>query len=652
MNEPPAPDEPAVTSARPKTPEGGVRRENAAGDDLLPAAETNTSAARPEEPTSDGRVDGRALGSGRGLPAGRVEKPVGEGVRHEGDPVGVKGRHEKARSLTGGGGRHESTRGAAGMFAGTGRLVRLALRRDRVQLPVWLLALTGVVAASASSIQGLYQTEQERLAYAMSNAGSAVSRVFNGAVADPSVGSITATETYGFTAVLVALMSIMAVVRHTRQNEETGRAELVGAAVVGRYAMLTAALVVAVLANAVLALLMAGTLVAIGLPAAGSAGFGLALGGAGIAFAGVAAVTAQLSESARGANGLAGAMLGLAFLVRGIGDMLGEPTPDGTSVTSLWPSWLSPVGWGQQLHPYAGGRWWVLALYPVFFAALVWTAYRLTDHRDVGTGMMPVRRGPAVASRTLLSPLGLAWRLQRGVLLGWSVGVAIMAVTMGSLGREAEELLATSDELKEYFAQIGGGGANMVDAYFAAFMGIFGIVIAGYTVQALLRIRAEETGPLEAVLATAVSRPRWMLSHITCAMLGTVALLLLLGLGTALSHGMASGDFSQTLELLGAALAQAPAALVLAGLVVLTLGALPRWAVALSWTALVACLLISQLGPLLELPQPVMNVSPFSHVPYLPVADPAATPLVALLAVAAALTGLGIGAFRRRDLAL
>ena len=58
---------------------------------------------------------------------------------------------------------------------------------------------------------------------------------------------------YSLLAVLAALMSALAVVRHTRQNEETGRAELVGAAVVGRYAGLAAALIVTVGANIVLA---------------------------------------------------------------------------------------------------------------------------------------------------------------------------------------------------------------------------------------------------------------------------------------------------------------------------------------------------------------------------------------------------------------
>ena len=537
-------------------------------------------------------------------------------------------------------------------FTGTLRLARLAARRDRVQLPVWVLALTGVVAASASSIQSLYQTEQERLSYAMSNAGSAVARVFNGPVADPTAGSITMTETFSFTAVLVALMSSMAVVRHTRQNEETGRAELIGAAVVGRHAMLTAALLVVVAANAVLALLIGGVFLALGLPAAGSLGAGAAFGAVGAAFAAVAAVTAQIAQTARGANGLAGAVLGAAFLLRALGDGLARPAGDGVTVESRWPSWLSPLGWGQQLQPFAGGRWWVFGLFAALLAAGVWTAYRLTDHRDVGTGMLPVRRGPATAARTLLSPLGLAWRLQRGVLLGWAVGVLLMAVSMGPLGEEAEELLATSEELKQYFAQLGGGGAALLDAFFAAVMGMFGIAVAGYTVQALLRIRTEETGPLEAVLATAVSRPRWILGHILCAVAGTAALLLLTGAGVGVSYGLASGETGRTGELIVAALAQLPATLAVAGAVVAILGVLPRRAIALSWSILIACLLISQLGPVLELPQAVMNVSPFTHVPFLPVADLAVTPLAALLTVGAALTAGGIAAFRRRDLAL
>ncbi|GAA2111459.1 ABC transporter permease [Actinomadura alba] len=535
-------------------------------------------------------------------------------------------------------------------FAGTLTLTRLALRRDRIQLPVWLVGLIAMAMATASSVTGLYDTAQERAAYARTNVTSVVSRVFNGAVTDPGIGAITMVETFGLLAVLTALMSTMAVVRHTRQNEETGRAEMVGAAVVGRYAGLTSALIVAVGANVVLAVLFASALLANDLPAEGSLAAGAALGAVGVAFAGIAAVTAQVSESARGANGLAGSCVGLAYLFRAAGDGLAEPGPSGMAAESAWPSWLSPIGWGQRIGPFHDDDWWILAVYAAFFAGLVAVAFVLTAHRDVGTGMMPVRSGPATASRGLLSSVGLAWRLQRGVLIGWAAGMAVMGAAFGAVGHDAEEMLGGSDDLTDLIGRLGGGG-SLIDVYFSAMMGILGTVIAGYTVQALLRMRAEETGPLESVLATAVSRPRWMSGHIACAVLGTVVLLLLTGLSTGLAYGIATGTMSDLPGLMAAALVQAPATLALAGFVIVMLGLLPRWSVALSWAGLTVCLVIKQIGPILELPQAVMNISPFSHVPALPAGDVTVVPIVVLLSAAIALGALGLRAFRRRDLA-
>jgi ABC-2 type transport system permease protein len=60
--------------------------------------------------------------------------------------------------------------------------------------------------------------------------------------------------------------------------------------------------------------------------------------------------------------------------------------------------------------------------------------------------------------------------------------------------------------------------------------------------------------------------------------------------------------------------------------------------------------LVSVLGPLLGLPDWVLELSPFEHVPQLPADDFRAGPLLALCAVAAALTAVGMLAFRRRDL--
>jgi ABC-2 type transport system permease protein len=540
------------------------------------------------------------------------------------------------------------------VFTGTGRLLRLALRRDRILLPVWVVVLVGLLAGIASTLTALYASEAERVAAAAFTAATAAARIFDGPASGTSIGAMTMVEAYGVLAILTALMSAQAVVRHTRQDEETGRAELLGAAVVGHYARLTAALSVAFLANLALAAGMTLVLVGYGLPASGSIVSGAAFGAVGVTFAAIAAVTAQVAQSQRAANGLAGAILGVAFLLRAIGDVLGEVAPSGVELISAWPSWLSPIGWGQQVRPFHQDNLDVFVLFGLLTLVLIGIAFVLTEHRDVGSGMLPQRPGPAEAGVGLRSPLGLAWRLQRGVLLAWAVGITVMAVAFGSVGDSVDEILTSNEQLQQAMGALSADGA-LRDLFFVFMMGFVGLAATGFTVQALLRARAEEVdGRLEPLLATPVSRHRWLAGHVGIAVAGTVTLFCLAGLGAGLSYGVATGgDFGTGLRGMGgAALAQAPAALALGGFVVAAFALLPRWAIVLGWGALAASLVMGQLGAMLDLPQAVLNISPFTHVPLVPAEPFTLLPVVLLLGAATLLGGLAFAVFRRRDLSI
>jgi ABC-2 type transport system permease protein len=544
-----------------------------------------------------------------------------------------------------------ATIGNGSELTGTLRLLRLAARRDRVLLPAWLLALSVLLAASVASVVGLYGTAAEREQYALVAATNVIARAFDGPMAGTALGAIVMTETFGLLAVLVGIMSVQAVVRHTRLEEETGRAELIGSAVVGRHAPLTAALVLTFSANAIAGALTAAILVASDLPVAGSILAALLLMGVGWSFAGVAAITAQVSSSARGANGLGGAVVGLAFFLRALGDSLGEVTGSGVEVTSAWPSWLSPIGWGQQGRAFGGDRWGILALFAAFVLVAVVTAFALRQHRDVGVGMRPVRAGPSGASARLRSPLGLAWRLQRGPVIGWTAGLVAGALAFGAIGDEVEALVETSDELAELFAQLGDSGV-LVDLYIVFMMGLLAVAVGAFAVQGVLRLRTEElAGRAEPLLATAVSRRRWVASHLAVAMIGSAAMLLAVGLAGGTAYGLATGEWGTRFgEWVLAAVVGIPAVLVLAGLVVAAVGLVPRWAAVIGWSALGISLVMGQLGALLELPQWVLNLSPFTHVPPVPAEQLEVLPIAWLLALAVALTTLGLVAFRRRDL--
>ncbi|MFJ2085922.1 ABC transporter permease [Micromonospora chokoriensis] len=535
-------------------------------------------------------------------------------------------------------------------LTGTALLARLVLRRDRVRLAIWVLGTPLLGYALAGSVAGIYPDETARQGYATTSASSLVARAFNGPIAGTDLGAVVVAETYVTLALIVALLSTFAVTRHTRQNEETGRAELLGASAVGRYAPLTAALLVIVAANTLAAVLLVFALVGAGLPLAGSVAAAGAIGGVGVAFTAIAAVTAQLSVTSRGANALAAATVGISFVLRAAGDVLGEQSADGTRVQSAWPSWISPLGWGNQVRAFGGERWWVLALPVALLLAGVAVAYALAERRDQGAGLIAPRRGPASAAPRLLSPAGLAWRMQRGTLLGWAVGLAVLGFSMGIAADEFNAMIDQNPAAAEAINAMGGGGV-LVDAYLAAMLGLFALTIGAYVVQALLRVRGDEAdGVLEAVLATAVSRTRWLGTQVLAATLGAVALLLLAGLTTGLGYGLVTDDpLGQALDLGGAALLRLPALLVVAGVVTTLFGLLPRWSVVLSWTVLLVFLLLGQLGAVLKLPQAALDLSPYTHVPSVPAVDPEALPLVVLTAVAAALLAVGVTAFRRRD---
>ncbi|MBC6463496.1 anibiotic ABC transporter, partial [Actinomadura sp. HBU206391] len=357
-------------------------------------------------------------------------------------------------------------------YTGTARLIRLALRRDRVQLPIWIVSNVILLAVTIPSTNQRYPTEADRIQVLRTAVDTPTLIVFRAAPTGSSTGTMAMFQILAGLAVVAAFMSTLAVVRHTRQNEETGRAEMLGATVIGRHAALTAALAVTAGANAVLAVLLGFTLLGNGEAAAGSFAAGAAVGLTGMAFAAVAAGAAQITQSARAANGIAAVVVGAAYVVRGAGDALGEVQANGYTMVSAWPTWLSPIGWTTEVRPFAGDRWWVLALPLALIAAGIGTAFALTLRRDVGMGMVAARPGPAAAVPRLLSPLGLAWRLQRGTLYGWAVAVTLTGLCVGSLGNSFAKDL-TGDDLPEGATNTinslsSGDDGNLVDSFNAA----------------------------------------------------------------------------------------------------------------------------------------------------------------------------------------
>ncbi|MFE5025501.1 ABC transporter permease [Streptomyces sp. NPDC056656] len=521
---------------------------------------------------------------------------------------------------------------SARQLAGTGTLLRLALRRDRVMIPVWVAVVLMMVVSMPGSLKSVYSTAAERADLAQSMVTNSSMRALYGPVFADSIGGLTAWRIGVYGGLFAAIMSLLIVVRHTRDEEESGRQELVSSAMVGRRAPLTAALLAALVANAATALLIAGGLASQG--GGGALALGLAIAASGMVFAALAAIVAQLTESARLAKGLTSAVLGLAFVLRAAGD-------SGTADSSSVLTWLSPLGWLENTRAFADERWWVLLLFVAGVAAQSVVAYGLAGRRDIGMSFLPSRPGPAEGR--LGTAGALAWRLQRGTVFGWSAGYLVAGIAFGGMTQGATDLVGDNRKTRDIIERM-GGQSGVTDAFLATMVGMLGMVAALYIVSSVLRLSGEETSQrAEPVLAAAVGRLRWAAGHLVIAFGGAALIMVLGGLGLGIGYGRNLGP------VLGACLTQLAAIWVIGGLAVLLFGVLPRAAVA-AWAVAGIALLIGWIGPAFDLPRPVMNLSPFGHLPKLPGGEMAWTPVLTLTAIAVVFVGAGLTGLRRRDL--
>ena len=524
-------------------------------------------------------------------------------------------------------------------FTGTFGLLRLYLRRDRIVLPLWVLLLSLPLASVyIGSVESVYPTAAQRAAFVASIMASPAQRALYGNVYNDSVGAVGIWKA-GVLHALIAVAVILTVIRHTRAEEETGRTELLDSTAVGRYASLTAAMILTFGASVAIGLIGAAGLLTTDVPPSGSVAFGLALAGSGLVFSAVGAVAAQLSTTARTARGLAFGALGVAFALRAVGDA-------STGILS----WFSPLGWSLEVRPYAGERWWVLLLHMAATVVLTFTAYLLLRRRDIGGGMISDRPGAPAAAATLNGTFSLAWRLQRGALVAWTIGLWLYALLIGSVVDDIGGALGDTGKIRDIVNRLGGSEA-LEDSFITILFSFLAVTAAAMAISSTLRLYQEEsTLRGETVLAGAVGRIRWAASHIVVAVAGTTVAMLGAGVVAGLTYGIAGGDVGGKLPaVIAVAALQLPAIWMLSAITIALFGLVPRFT-PVAWGVLVAFVALYLLGSIAGLPHWLVNLQPFTHAQRTPGQPFDAAPVIWLLLIDTALLVVGLLAFRRRDL--
>ena len=514
---------------------------------------------------------------------------------------------------------------------------------------VWGYVFGALIASSAVSYTRIYKTQAARDALAAAyGANKATSALFGPAPQLQTVAGFTAFKISMTLMLLGAVWGLLTSTRLLRGEEDGGRWELLLAGQTTRRRAAAQALAGLGVGVGVLWGLTAILTVVVGLDssvkiAAGPAlYFALAMAAAAVMFLAVGALASQLASSRRRAASYAAWFLGASYAVRMIADA-------GVGLHGL--IWASPLGWVEELRPFAAPQ--PLALLPVaaFTAALATAAVRLAGARDVGAGILNDRARSAPRLRLLSGPAGLAIRLVRPTAGGWWTAIALSALLFGLIARSAGSTISGSSA-QDVLARLGASGSG-TDAVLGVCFLVLAVLIAFAGAGQVTAARAEEASQrLDHLLAGPVSRSRWLGGRVLVALVVLLAGGVLAGacgwLGAASQH---SGTSLGTLLVAGLNLV--PPAVAIGGIGVLAFGAWPRRTGAVVYTVLTWSLLadiVGGFGGSGLASRLLLDSSVFHQMASAPAASPNWTANGVMVAVGVACALLGAGAFSRRDL--
>jgi ABC-2 type transport system permease protein len=354
-------------------------------------------------------------------------------------------------------------------------------------------------------------------------------------------------------------------------------------------------------------------------------------------FLAVGAVCSQLAATRRRAAAMAAALFGVAYLLRVVAY---------SGTTLRWVRWASPLGWADELRPLTGSH--PLLLIPIAVTIAVLTALTivLAGRRDLGASVLPAHDTAAARTRLLTSPLGLAVRLSRGAVLGWSAGLAAGGFIMGVIIKGTEQLWA--NQSGSIFARLAGttGGAIFLGIIFLLFAGLITMAAAA---QVAATREEEAEGYLDHLLARPVTRASWLAGRFAVAAAG----LAIAGAATGLftwAGAAATGASLSLATLLAAGVNIVPAGIFVLGVGTLVHGLAPRFTVVAAYGLVAWSFLLEIVGASLGLSHWLLDTSVLHHVARAPAAPVQwnMAAIVAAIGIAAALAGAL--AFTRRDL--
>ncbi|MCF7924293.1 MAG: ABC-2 transporter permease [Candidatus Izimaplasma sp.] len=526
-------------------------------------------------------------------------------------------------------------------FSNTKKLTIFFLKRDRIKIPIWILSITALTLIVAGALPNLFSDLEDLQAIAIMMENPAMVSMFGPAygVENYDYGAVMANMMIIMTAVIVGVMAIMIVASHTRGDEEEGRLEMIRSLPVGRAATLAATFISMFITFLALALINGFGLYILNIESMdfnGSMLYGFGIGMIGFMFSAITAVFAQLTQNHRGTLGYSFAILGIGYVVRGIGDISFEPL-----------AWITPLKWMSYTQVYVNDIWWPILLIILVSILLYGLAFYLSSIRDLDAGFIQAKAGKDKASKYFKSPLALAIKISKTMIIGWLIALFILGASYGSIFGDVEYFLETNDMYQQLLPNI--SGVSLTEQFLSVIIIVCSIAATIPGLLAIIKLNSEEKKKrMEVIISTPTSRHMIIIQYLVFAMILTLISLLITGFGLWVAiYSVMDNPIALGVVIKGIII-YLPASFIMIGLSAILIGYLPKFT-SITWYYLVIAFFFVYLGSLLQLPEWMINISIFAHIPQVPIETINYLILFVMLAISIIMMGIGIYGYKRRD---
>lgn len=191
---------------------------------------------------------------------------------------------------------------------------------------------------------------------------------------------------------------------------------------------------------------------------------------------------------------------------------------------------------------------------------------------------------------------------------------------------------------------------SFTDQFMTMLMSIMAMISTIPVIMTMNKLIGEEKkNRTEHFLARAVSRTRLIGSLLVVSIVTSFVMLSLTAIGLWSAGSVVMEEGLEFGRLYGAAIVYLPAIWIMIGLAALFIGVIPKL-ISLTWLYLLYSFIVVYLGGLLQFPEWMANLSPFGHIPQLPVEDMDFMKVITLTMIAIVLSIVGFIGYNKRDI--